>query len=145
MGKYSPLRTFLEAQEKVRIAMSFAEIERLLGELLPASKKYPAWWSNNPTNNPMTKEWLAAGFETGEVDVVGETVVFSRSLGEKDTGGFGENRQADYADMEVKHPLWGRLKGVIKIPPGVDLTAPTFPDWDEYLDRKYGKAAGEDE
>ena len=48
--------------------MTFAEIEALLGEKLPASKQYPAWWSNNPSNNPMTKEWLAAGFQTESVE-----------------------------------------------------------------------------
>lgn len=145
MGKYAPLHSYLLSQERDRITMSFDEIERLIGEKLPASKKYPAWWSNNPSNNPMTKEWLAAGFETGEVDLAGETVVFSRSEGGIGVGGFGENPQAEYADAAVKHPLWGRLKGVIKIPPGVDLTEPMFPAWDEYLDRKYGKDASEDE
>ena len=145
MGKYSPLRTFLETQGEDRIAMSFDEIERLLGETLPASKKYPAWWSNNPSNNPMTKEWLAAGFETGDVDVAGETVTFRRAERAIGFDGFAENPQAEYSEAAVKHPLWGRLKGVIKIPPGVDLTEPTFPDWDGHLDRKYGKDASEDE
>lgn len=145
MGKYSPLRSYLMSRDEDRIPLTFDEIERLLGEPLPASKKYPAWWSNNPSNNPMTKEWLAAGFETGEVDVAGETVVFSRSEDAIGVGGFNENPQAEHSDATVKHPLWGRLKGVIKIPPGVDLTEPTFPDWDEYLDRKYGKATSEDE
>ena len=144
MGKYSPLRVFLETQGKDRIAMSFDEIERLLGEMLPASKKYPAWWSNNPSNNPMTKEWLAAGFETGEVDVGRESVVFSRVSGGGSVEGFGENPQAQYSDDTVKHPLWGILKGVIKIPPGVDLTEPPDPDLADYLDRKYGPEVRDD-
>ena len=137
MGKYSALRAFLETQVKDRISMSFEDIEQLLGGTLPASKKYPAWWSNNPSNNPMTKEWLAAGFETGEVDVASGKLVFSRVSGGA-VGVFGENPQAQYADAAVKHPLWGILKGVIKIPPGVDLTEPPDPDLADYLDRKYG-------
>jgi hypothetical protein len=138
MGKYAPLRAFLETQGKDRIAMSFEAIEEILGGTLPASKKYPAWWSNNPSNNPMTKEWLAAGFETGEVDVAGETVTFSRAEREAGSGGFGETSQADYAAAAVKHPLWGRLKGVIKLAPGVDLTEPPDPELADYLDWKYG-------
>jgi hypothetical protein len=141
MSKYSPLRAFLEANDKDRIAMSFDEIEQVLGETLPASKKYPAWWSNNPSNNPMTKEWLAAGFETGAVDVAGETVVFSRSKSTAGVSGFEESPQAEYSDAAVKHPLWGRLKGVIKLAPGVDLTEPPDPDLADYLDRRYGPEA----
>lgn len=79
MGKYSPLRTYLMAQTRERVPMSFEDIERLLGETLPASKQYPAWWSNNPSNNPMTKEWLAAGFQTESVNIAGENLVFRRS------------------------------------------------------------------
>ncbi|MBZ9987952.1 hypothetical protein LB572_12700 [Mesorhizobium sp. BH1-1-5] len=79
MGKYSPLRTYLMAQTRERVPMSFKDIERLLGEKLPASKQYPAWWSNNPSNNPMTKEWLAAGFQTESVNIAGENLVFRRA------------------------------------------------------------------
>jgi hypothetical protein len=30
-----------------------------------------------------------------------------------------------------RHPLFGALKGVALIPPGVDLTEPADPDWGE--------------
>lgn len=142
MGKYTPLRTYLAEQDKDRIAMSFDEIERIIGERLPASKKYPAWWSNNPSNNPMTKEWLAAGFQTEDLDVGGESVAFARvKPGVRPTlpGGFGESPQAELEKPIVRrHPLFGRLKGVITLAPGVDLTAPADPDLADYLDRKYG-------
>lgn len=144
MGKYSPLRAFLEQQEVDRIAMTFDEIERLLGASLPASKKYPAWWSNNPSNNPMTREWLAAGFETEEVDIAGQSVAFRR-VPRRKADRFEETPQAEFESSACRHPLFGILKGVIKIPPGVDLTEPAFPDWDDYLDRKYGKAVREDD
>ena len=61
--------------------MTSAEIEELLGEKLPASKQYPAWWSNNPSNNPMTKEWLSAGFQTESVNIASERLVFRKSDG----------------------------------------------------------------
>lgn len=63
----------------------------------------------------------------------------------EETTGFAESPQAELEKPACRHPLFGILKGVIKIPPGVDLTEPAFPDWDEYLDRKYGKAVGEDD
>lgn len=78
MGKYAPLRDFLISREEDYVPMSFAEIERVLGTRLPASKRYPAWWSNNPSNNPMTREWLEAGFETESVNTGSEKLVFRR-------------------------------------------------------------------
>lgn len=36
------------------------------------------------------------------------------------------------------HPLFGCLKGMLTIPPGVDLTEPADPELADYLDRKYG-------
>ena len=36
-----------------------------------------------------------------------------------------------YATKDGRHPLRGAMKGMIHIPPGVDLTEPAFPDWEE--------------
>jgi len=33
------------------------------------------------------------------------------------------------AKKEERHPLFGALKGITFIPPGVDLTEPADPDW----------------
>jgi hypothetical protein len=141
MGKYSPLRAYLISQNENRIPMTFDEIERLIGAPLPASKKYPAWWSNNPSNNPMTKEWLAAGFQTEEVNIARESVVFSRVSREAVAGelaGFGEGPRAEFKRLTRRHPLFGRLKGVITLAPRVDLTDPPDPELADYLDKKYG-------
>jgi hypothetical protein len=35
------------------------------------------------------------------------------------------------AKRSERHPLFGALKGVTFIPPGVDLTEPADPDWGE--------------
>src|ERR1700754_3730692 len=79
MGKYSRLGEFLQAQRHKEIRMTFAEIERVIGDKLPPnSPQYPAWWSNNPSNNVMTKVWLAAGFRTEQVDTNARKVVFRR-------------------------------------------------------------------
>src|SRR5262245_26873934 len=79
MGKYSRLGEFLRTQRGKEVPMTFAEIERVIGSKLPPnSPQYPAWWSNNPSNNVMTKVWLAAGFRTEQVDIKSRKVVFRR-------------------------------------------------------------------
>lgn len=55
-----------------------------------------------------------------------------------ETPGFGESPQAEIERPVRRHPLLGRLKGVITLAPGVDLTEPADPDLADYLDRKYG-------
>ncbi|PTW61972.1 YD repeat-containing protein [Breoghania corrubedonensis] len=120
MGKYTPLRTFLKTQDGARVAMTFRDVETLLGFSLPASKQYPAWWSNNPSNNPMTAEWLAAGFRTEQVDTEGERLVFVRANELAAKAGFSVGR---------RHPLFGRTKGLGRLAEGVDLTKPADPEW----------------
>ena len=130
MGKYSPLRSYLLSQDKERIPMSFHDIERLIGEKLPASKQYPAWWSNNPSNNPMTKEWLAAGFQTESVNIAGGNLVFRRvRVISGEVVGFGESAQSEIGGAASRHPIFGCMKGTLTIIPDVDLTEPADPDW----------------
>jgi hypothetical protein len=136
MGKYEPLTHFLARSTTSQLPMSFEEIERLLGFPLPASSRsHRAWWSNNPSNNVMTKAWLAAGFETADVDVVRGRLVF-RKL--RDTSpqpaaalaGTGEAEKAETpATIRGPHPAFGAMRGLARIEPGLDLTQPADPDW----------------
>lgn len=126
MGKYSPLKEFLVANERDCIPMTFAEIEKVLGLQLPASKQYPAWWSNNPSNNPMTKEWLEAGFETESVNTASGKLVFRRVRSGPASPAAKEGQRRPL------HPGIGFMKGLIKIAPGFDVTGP-FSDesWED--------------
>ena len=109
MSKYEALGEFLRQQDSELVPLSFADVERITGvKLPPSADKHPPWWSNNPSNNTMTRVWLDAGFESEQVDLLGRKLVF---------------RRARY------HPLVGILKDVTFVPPGVDLTEPLFPDW----------------
>ena len=143
MGKYDPLKVFLQAQFGDQVPMTFSEIENVLGTKLPASKANRAWWSNNSDNNVMTKEWLGAGFETESVDPTGEKLVFRRVRpmeGDMSQQGFSEAPQAQIgAPPRPLHPGFGFLKGLITFADDFDPTEPAFPDWDEYEERKYGK------
>jgi hypothetical protein len=116
MSKYEPLRRFLERQAADRVAMTFAEIEQLIGAALPRSKRYPAWWSNNPSNNPMTRIWLEAGFVTEQVEIGAERLTFRRAELHAPPG-------------KARRLRLGAMRGTIQIAPGVDLTVPAEPDW----------------
>ena len=139
MGKYSLLDSFLAAQQRGHVPMSFQEIERVLDLPLPASKQYPAWWSNNPSNNPMTREWLSAGFETESVNIAGERLVFRRvrrggpsSSSSAVPSPGAPQTPAAVRDDSKRHPGFGFMKGLIRIEPGFDVTKP-FDDepWDK--------------
>lgn len=127
MGKYDPLTAFLDRAGGDEVPMTFAEIERVTGHTLPASKKYPAWWSNNAANNVMTRAWLAAGFQTERVDISGEKLVFRRIAAE--TGAPGAP-QAPEMEGTLLDRLRARLGGMVTVAPGVDLTAPVSDIWD---------------
>jgi hypothetical protein len=128
MGKYTRLGDFLRAQRSKEVPMTFAEIERVIGgKLPPNSPQYPAWWSNNPSNNVMTKVWLSAGFRTAQVDVKSRKVVFRRV--EEKPAEPTETSSSPPAKKGERHPLFGALKGLVRVPPGVDLTEPADPDW----------------
>ena len=121
MGKYDPLTRYLKGAASSEIRISFSELERIVGEPLPASKKYPGWWNNNPSNSVMTKAWLAAGFRTEQVDVAGQKVTFRRH---RDPGGITEG-----GAKPPRSPIFGSMKGTTFVMPGVDLTAPMEIDW----------------
>ena len=127
MRKYEPLGKFLSQQNRTYVPMTFREIERILGRTLPPSKMQRAWWSNNPTNNVMTQQWLDAGYETESVDIAGEKLVFRRAkdnAGSVEGDGEGGNGEDDLSD-----PIFGCMKGTMTIPADLDLTAPADPEW----------------
>jgi hypothetical protein len=115
MSKYEPLTAYLLSEGSLELRLSFNEIETIVGAPLPPSKKYPAWWSNNPTNSVMTKAWLAAGYRSEQVDVAGEKVTFRKISADNAT---------PPGEEKGRSPLFGSMKGTTITMPGVDLTAP---------------------
>lgn len=123
-SKYEALGQFLRQQTQERIPMSFEEIEKIVGTKLPESKKYPAWWSNNTSNNTMTRQWLDAGYQTESVNVDSEKLIFRK------VRKLAASISQDAADKElVDHPIWGCMAGTITVMPGVDLTEPMEFEW----------------
>jgi len=129
MSKYESLGQYLKKQDKDYVPLTFAEIEKIIGDKLPASAKYRAWWSNNDFNSVMTKVWLDAGFKSEQVDMEKRKLVFKRVRAPK---------EGEAAEEKPFHPAWGAMKGLIRIMPGVDITQPADPELADYLDAKYG-------
>ncbi|SPU55268.1 Uncharacterised protein [Brevundimonas vesicularis] len=66
MAKYDPLRDYLRKQKSEELELSFVEMERKIGYMLPKSASLPQWWAN--TTDPTTtdvqrKAWGDAGFD----------------------------------------------------------------------------------
>lgn len=135
MSKYAPLAEFLKDQSSKVISCTFSEIEDALGfKLPPSAYQHRAWWSNNPDNNVMTKTWLAAGFETTNVNIDEHTVYFRRTAPPsiKATArltGLSDAARPFTTPHTAHHPLRGALKGTIRVTVDVDLTLPADPDW----------------
>lgn len=77
---------------------------------------------------------------------VDEVVSIASVLGEQEadvlvraTGGDPSQSGAPTRVDTGRHPLFGCLKGMLVIPPDLDLTQPADPELADYLDRKYGE------
>lgn len=66
MAKYDPLRDYLKRQRTDALEMSFVEIERKIGYMLPKSANLPQWWANTTdpnTTHVQRKAWGDAGYD----------------------------------------------------------------------------------
>jgi len=134
--RYQPLTAHLRGQRSDQVRMAFADIERVIGEKLPASASdYRAWWSNNPSNNEMTRAWLEAGFRSEQVDMSGRKVVFRRIP----PGPASAAESKLEVGLENKLALFGCLKGTV-VATG-DLTEPADPEWAKRIDHDVPSAA----
>jgi len=64
MGKYDALRDHLKTHRLREVQLSFRELEKLIGEALPASAVRPQWWANQKGGTrPQRDAWRDAGYE----------------------------------------------------------------------------------
>jgi hypothetical protein len=79
VSKYEPLRRFLADRRDGEWRATFATVEDVLGfPLCPAARKHRAWWANSISQAGARSGWLAAGWETRDVDMGGERLAFVR-------------------------------------------------------------------
>jgi hypothetical protein len=84
MTKYAPIHRWLRSLRMDKVAITFEEIEGILGFQLPQSARvYRAWWENECVHHRHTycRAWLDAGFETQNVNLAQQTLVFQRYRG----------------------------------------------------------------
>lgn len=65
MAKYEPLRRYLRQRRGAPIVLSFADIERIIGAMLPNAAREAAWWTNQPAairGFVQCQAWLEAGY-----------------------------------------------------------------------------------
>ena len=80
-GKYQPLYTHLCRLTTQEWKTTFGEIESIIGFTLPQSARlHRTWWSNRtePGGHGHALAWHAAGWETAEVNINAETLLFRR-------------------------------------------------------------------
>ena len=123
MSKCDDLGRFLAGRDAMETPMTFEEVEAVIGFRLPAAAgRYAAWWSNNPSNNVMTKVWLEAGYRTERVDLGGRRVVFRRAHPPTSPAA---GASAVPGRSNVLESLRHRLGSSVRMQPGGDPTAPT--------------------
>ena len=90
-GKYAPLYRHLIAMTGADWRVSFGTIEAILGFELPDSARlHRPWWSNQKRGgHSHALAWQAAGWETREVDLEVEMLVFTKP----DSSSFGKPRR----------------------------------------------------
>lgn len=90
--KYAPITDFLLGQppEVNEVAMTFAEIEEVLGDSLPACVAWNGPWWSNTRKLVQGQSWLSAGWAVRRLDVQGQRLVFVREgLPDTDAGDGG--------------------------------------------------------
>jgi hypothetical protein len=65
MAKYDPLEIYLSRRGSDEIELGFADVERIIGEMLPESASRPQWWANesNPSGHVQCRAWRNAGYD----------------------------------------------------------------------------------
>lgn len=91
MAKYDLLGRYLSRRAGAEIELSFAEIERIIGAMLPNSASRPQWWANE--NDPQSRHvqsraWRDAGYDAYPL-VARERVRFARRASPGSSGGPG--------------------------------------------------------
>jgi CBS domain-containing protein len=82
-GKYDSIQNWLEKQKEAgenRLRVSFQDIERILGDILPDSaRSHRSWWANDLNSHTQSSAWMTAGWLVESVDLNAQEVFFRTS------------------------------------------------------------------
>lgn len=80
-SKYQPLLDYLHECDKGEVTLTFAEIEALINDQLPASARTKrAWWSNRTKGALQASAWMKAGYRVEDVDLDEQKVTFRKHI-----------------------------------------------------------------
>lgn len=80
-GKYQRLYSYLHSLQAKEWRTSFGEVEAVVGfQLPPSARLHRPWWGNQKRSNGHSHAlaWSVAGWETADVDMDAETLLFRR-------------------------------------------------------------------
>jgi len=66
MAKYDPLQSWLRRHAGAEVELGFADIERIIGGMLPNSAARPQWWANETdpeSRHVQARAWRGAGYD----------------------------------------------------------------------------------
>ncbi len=66
MAKYDPLYNYLRRKTPTEVELSFPDIERIIGAMLPNSAARPQWWANElsqESRHVQRRAWQEAGYD----------------------------------------------------------------------------------
>jgi DNA-binding transcriptional regulator YiaG len=77
--KYYPLYKHLTESGLDQLALSFADIESLLGQPLPpTARNSRAWWSNRKDGTVQAASWMEAGYLVDDIDLENGRITFRK-------------------------------------------------------------------
>jgi len=76
MGKYDGLRRYLRRRPEAETELSFGDIERMTGGLLPKAARDRGWWTGEPDAAVRRIAWREAGYDAALLGQ--DRVVFRR-------------------------------------------------------------------
>ena len=80
--KYAPLAAYLAQQSRrlERVALSFTDVESIIGAPLPAAaREHRSWWANDATTHVQSSHWLNVNWRVLSINMSLERVVFARA------------------------------------------------------------------
>ncbi len=106
-SRYAPLALWLQQQSlrQEKIALTFKQIEEIIGEELPPSaREHRSWWANDSVGHVQSRQWLDVGWRVSNIAMAEEKIVFTRI----------KDREKAYIDFFSR--LLGELTKVAQFP-----------------------------